>query len=468
MFDADAQLAGHLRYLLDADAQGHVVIEHVAAFAERAVQVDIAVAGALPAVEAAVADLEMAGAVDGFGEVQLSGLERGQCHHHLEGRAGRVDALHRLVGQGPVFVFQQGLVIGDRDAAHEKVGVVAGGRGAGQQVARCAVDHHRRRAFLGQPCVGVGLQRVVDGDLDIGAGGAFLPFEFAHHPAGGVDLDPLGAGLAAQQLLALGLEPDLADLEAGDQQQGIGRVDPLEVAVADRADIAHDMGVGLAMGVAARQAHVGGDAGQGRGVDGDAADVFPADAVGDGDGRVAAQAFEVAAGAFQLLGVERDQLRQAGNHVFDVARFLAHHGDAVAGHVLGYGHAVAVEDAAAGRRDQADVDAVLVGEQAELVGLLDLEVAHAQGQGADEAGHGAADDQAAAGDLAVAFSAVACRASHDPGLIASSSPGATLRTPSRDCETSTTIGSAIRVVTICIRLRPRGAWSTIIRPRIRR
>ena len=90
----------------------------------------------------------------------------------------------------------------------------------------------------------VGLQLVVQRQLDVGARGALVALKLAHDAAGGVDLDPLGAGLAAQLVLALGLQPDLADLEARDQQQPVRGIYPLKVMVADRADIADDMGIG--------------------------------------------------------------------------------------------------------------------------------------------------------------------------------------------------------------------------------
>ena len=89
-----------------------LVVVAVAGLREAAAQVDAAVAAVLPAVEAAVAERGEAGAVDRVAGADDAGLERGERHHHLEGRAGRIGAGDGLVGERAVFVVQQRVPLG--------------------------------------------------------------------------------------------------------------------------------------------------------------------------------------------------------------------------------------------------------------------------------------------------------------------------------------------------------------------
>ena len=74
--------------------------------------------------------------------------------------------------------------------------------------------------------------------------------------------------------------------------------------------------------------------------------------------------------------------------------------------------AVAVKDQAAGRRQEPDLDAVLIGQKAELVGLIDLKVAHPVAEGHDHGGLDAAQHHAATAHVAEAFQRVLGRPSH--------------------------------------------------------
>ena len=301
------------------------------------------------------------------------------------------------------------------------------------------VEHHDAGAFLAQPRGGVVLQLTVDGKLHSGAAGAFAAVELAHDAANGVDLDPLGPGLAAQHLFELGLDADLADLKPRNAQQrrriGVMR----KIAFRNRADISHDMRQIVAQRVMPRQAHLGGDPGQGGAVDGDARDVFPAYPVGHGHRQERRRALHLGAGPFDLFGIEIDQLAQAVEHGVDVAGVLAHHGDAIGRRIGRHGHAVAVENLAARRRDQPDVDPVFFRQKAELIGLIDLHVAHPPAQQADKPGLKPGDHEAPAAYLAGAFQRVLGRASHVI-LPAASSALLRARTPSSHSEASATTG----------------------------
>ena len=144
------------------------------------------------------------------------------------------------------------------------------------------------------------------------------------------------------------------------------------------------MGEIRAARVDAGQAHFGGDAGQGRGVDTDLAHDLPTDVIDDGDGQEGRGAGHLGHGAFAGFVINFDNLGQTFHHRRHVARVFAHHDDPVGGNVVGKLYAVAVENLTAGGWDQADVDPVLFGEQAKLVGLIDLQIAHPRGQTAHE------------------------------------------------------------------------------------
>ena len=114
------------------------------------------------------------------------------------------------------------VVILRRNPTHEQVRIERRRRGHGQKIAGLDVDHHRPGTFFGQPSLRVILKPVVDGQLQIVAGGEFVPAQLAHHTATGIHLDPARARTPAQIALKLGLDPDLADLELRDLQQRVG------------------------------------------------------------------------------------------------------------------------------------------------------------------------------------------------------------------------------------------------------
>ncbi len=129
-------------------------------------------------------------------------------------------------------------------------------------------------------------------------------------------------------------------------------------------------------------------------------------------GRNGAERFSSASARGHLLRRELNERREPGDHHLHVARILAHHHDAVAGHVLRKLDAVAIEDLAAFRRDQADVDAVFLGQQAELVGLIDLQVSHPRSQRAHEDKLRAAQQHRTAAQPAVVGIGLGSAASH--------------------------------------------------------
>ena len=129
-----------------------------------------------------------------------------------------------------------------------------------------------------------------------------------------------------------------------------------------------------------RQPHAGGDAGQRRGVYGNLRDLGPAQPVGQRDRHERAAPRQLLAGFFQLDRIERDQPGQAGDHRVHIARVLFDDGDAVLLPVDRQRDAVAIVDQPAGGREQADIDAVFIRQQAKLIGLVHLQEMHPRRQ----------------------------------------------------------------------------------------
>src|SRR5204862_7085988 len=89
---AEAELSGHRRDAVDADAAGGFVKVDVAGFLDAVMQAHRAVTLFAPAMEGRVAQRKIAGAADRAVRGHRAGFERGQRHYRLERRAGRVNA----------------------------------------------------------------------------------------------------------------------------------------------------------------------------------------------------------------------------------------------------------------------------------------------------------------------------------------------------------------------------------------
>jgi hypothetical protein len=246
---AEAEALAHRGNDIDAGAAAHGVEIGVAALGDGGVHGHRAMAP--EAAEEAVAELEAARAVDSRLGIDAR-LKQRHGDHRLEGRAGWVEAVQRLVEQRLSFVLREHLPFVLTDAVGKIVGIVSRHRGQCEQIAGQAVEHHDRTGFLTKPPCGIGLEARVDGEGErlaafVGQGGK-LP----HQTSPGGDLHPLRARLAAQPGLHRLLQAFLADLEAwGDQKRElVFRKIFLPIG---RADIADQMRDGGAVRVEARK-----------------------------------------------------------------------------------------------------------------------------------------------------------------------------------------------------------------------
>jgi hypothetical protein len=309
-----------------------------------------------------------------------------------------------------------------------------------QEVAAGHVHHNRGGAFLAEAHLHVVLQAGVDGQLHVGPRLPLLPVKLADHPPDGINLDPSRTGAAAQHVLHPRLDADLSDLETRDLQERIGVFQPRQVCLADGADIANHMREIRPERIVPGQTDLGEDPRQRRRVRGDLRHILPVQPFGHRDRHEGAAAADLAQGPLDVIVRKPDQFLQPRQHRRDVAGILAHHDHAVVLLVGGKDGAVAVVDHPAGGWQQPDGDAVLLGQQAEAVGLLDLHLAHPQGQHAEHSGLRAGHDHRPARDAPGAVLGVARRTPHSRLPRASTSPVAGLRTPSARWDTSTASG----------------------------
>ena len=175
--------------------------------------------------------------------LQVAAFERRQRGDELEGRAGRIEAGDRAVGQRRRRVADRLVDLGLGQRPGEEGGFE--GREGAQAEDFAGVDVHRdeaaRQAAFGQRRLAGRLHVGVDRELQVVARHRRLGDEPAvgRRLAERVDLDPGHARLAAQEAVVGVLDPVLADLVAGPQAL-VARL--LQLFFGDLADVAEDVG----------------------------------------------------------------------------------------------------------------------------------------------------------------------------------------------------------------------------------
>ena len=256
-------------------------------------------------------------------------------------------------------------------------------RGHGKDVAVEDVHDHGRGGELGrEPLLGELLQADIEAGDEIGARRALLARQLADHPADRVYLHLALPRLAAQRLVVLLLQPVAPDAEA---RQGQQRIAILGHLVFRRGrDIAKDMRGDAAERVVALLIDLDADAGEIGQVQFDLAHLVPAQVLLDQDRREGA-----VAGAFlhdlpALALADRHQFGEGLQRALQIGRLLGDQHRAIVGEIGGERRAEAIQDQAARRRQQAQVDPVLLRQQSVLVGLDDLQVVHPPDQRRDQ------------------------------------------------------------------------------------
>ena len=247
--------------------------------------------------------------------------------------------------------------------------------------------------------MGEGLKRGIEGQHQVATGLTLLAPDLANNPAERVDFQMTGSGGASKLQIVLLLRALLADPKPGQLEQRISRL----LTLVHGGHVTEHMGHGLGEGIVSGLADLDIDAGQVRCIDLDPADLLPAQIVADRDRNESALVLGLTQDAREFLLGQADHLGQQIECLLDVARLFAHQDYAVVLLVHRHRHAESVDDAPARRRQQPQVDPVVLGEGGIALGLDHLEVIHAPGQHREQRRLRAADDKCPAGEGAVAF-----------------------------------------------------------------
>jgi hypothetical protein len=331
--------------------------------------------------------------------------EGGERHVGLEGRARRVGAGQRAVDHRLVGVLVQFLPVLRVDPVDEEVRVEPGLGHEGEHAAGGRVDRHQRAAPVAEGAIDHFLQPGVDLEHEVAARHRRRRGERAHRPPAGVDLDLREPGGAVQVLLVARLEAGLADvvraLVVGLRAVGL---EALDVALADAADVAHDVGKELALRVLAEQPRIDLHTREAVAVRGEARDLLVGEPRADGE---AADALRLLEELAEPPPVARRDVHHRGELVDE--RFeIRHPGwrdlEGVGRVVVREHHAVAVDDDAAVGHDGHHGNPVVLRQRMKMVVPDELQVAEAQEQRAEEHEHEAGKERHAppeGGELAL-------------------------------------------------------------------
>ena len=172
-----AKAPGHHEVVNAVHAQivGGAVVIGVGRDHDGLVQVHAAVSLRLGVAEAVLAQHPVARVLDRLFRLADLVFQHGQRHEGLVGGAGRVGAAQWPVEQRPIGIAVQGLPVAVVDAIDEQVGVEAGHRHEGQNLAGARFNGHQGAPIAGQQFFGQLLQRNVQRQPDVLAGRGRLP-----------------------------------------------------------------------------------------------------------------------------------------------------------------------------------------------------------------------------------------------------------------------------------------------------
>ena len=323
-------------------------------------------------------------------------LQGGDGDQGLEGRARRIGGGQRLVEQGLVVILGKGAVLRPAETADEAIGVEAGRRDQGQDIARPAIHQYRRTAFLAERLQAAELEVHVETELDL------FPGERrnvatrcqAYLPAAGINLDLLRARAASQRQVEGLLQPLAADPEPRMQHHGLGVGAGLgDVLLVHLGHIADHVGEGAAMRIDPHLAHVGRDSGKLRGADVHRRELFPGDVLHDRHRRAARRIADVPEDTL-APGVVHGQVgRQGRDHGLGVLVLLAGVEQPEVGTVGGQDGAIPVGDHSAWWGHQPEVELVRGRQLGVAVVFDELERGEARAEGGHPQGDSAAEQE---------------------------------------------------------------------------
>ena len=363
-----------------AELHAELVEIGVAGLDQGALEVDCAVAAALPAAEHVAAQGHLARAVHGF--IGVDGLlVQGSCgHEQLEDRARRIHALGGAVLQGVHGVVAQLRPLGRGQPGGEGVGVIRGLADQGVDLARVRVHDHHASGLALEHLVPQLLQAQVDAEEDLLAGLGFA-LQLLREPApGDVDLDQPPALGSAQAVIQAVLQALLAHEVA----QGQGRVG-LHLGLVGLGHVAEHVGEQVPVNILAPGAREDFDPRPAQAATLDQGDVLEVQVRHQGQGL---EGFHLGlvAGVDVLQALRRDarplrDLIQGGR---DVVAVLAHEAQHEGRLVDGQKLAVPVAQEAARSEDVLGAQLVVAAFFGEHLAQMDLQVPQAHGKEAEQ------------------------------------------------------------------------------------
>ena len=343
-------------------------------------QVHPAMAMLAPAVEAGIAERGIPRAKDALAGRDDAALQRRQRHRDLEGRAGRIKPRDRLVDQRGERIAIEGAPLFSAQAAVESVGIVSRGRNQRQHLAAMNVEHDRRGALVFQPPRDESLQFEIHGQTHLAPGLAILAREFANDAAEGVDLHLRASAGPAQSEIVNFLHSRLADAKTGKFQQRIAGQLPL----GDGGDVTEHVRGFRRIEITAGLTDVDHDSGKIGRVYLDARHLLPFQVLAHGQRNEAAPPLRLAQNPAAGLFADRNDLADGVQRRLEIAGLLRSHQNAEVALVDRQRLAIAIHDPAARRRQEAEIDAVLVGERPVAIRFENLEVIHPSGEQREE------------------------------------------------------------------------------------
>ncbi len=263
------------------------------------------------------------------------------------------------------------------DADCERIGVVAGMRNQGQDLAIARIHRDHGAVVFAQGDLGCLLQVEIDGEFQIMARLGVLGSENAHLAAVAVDDHVARAVVAAQDLIVGLFHARLSDHVPG-LVVGIARL--VQVVFADFADISDQVGREPVAGIEAALLVDGLQLRKLVAVGLDKRLLVGGDVLLDGDGLVAGRDAEVAQRSPQLFQIEVQPLRNHGQVGVHILVLLPNQEAGDGRIVVDHQPVLAVKQLAAGGQDGHLADAVLLGEFAEVAGSQHLETPKARAQ----------------------------------------------------------------------------------------
>ena len=286
-------------------------------------------------------------------------------------------------------------------AGGKDVGIIGRHRHHGQHIAGQAIDDDDAGAVVAQPSRGEVLEIAVDGQLQRFAGDVAARIEFAHHLAARRHLHPLRAGIAAQRFVGTALDAVLADAKAREDEQRVLLF--LVLGGRRRADIAEQMGEVIGIGIDPAEGAHRAQAGDIGDLDVERGKGRPVEVARHFDGHVARLDGDIGADAQLVFEAQRQHLADLGKDGIEIADLFGDEFEAIIGAVERQWLAAAIDDPAAARRDEAQLDPVFLRCQPVLFAFEDRQIRQPRRQRDADQPHAAAEHERTPGEALLAL-----------------------------------------------------------------